>query len=105
MPDARPLAGAISAYFVPAAGSFNRRAGFVLEQIRLYAKLRRPNLIGGVARMEPETVQFTPAKHGTDQVAAKAAAELRLTRAQWLVLIAAFLGWLFDGFEISGFFQ
>lgn len=27
----------------------------------------------------------------------------RITRAQWLVLIAAFLGWLFDGFEIGLF--
>jgi len=27
----------------------------------------------------------------------------RLTRAQWMVLLAAFLGWLFDGFEIGLF--
>ncbi len=27
------------------------------------------------------------------------AAAVRLTRAQWLVLLASFLGWLFDGFE------
>lgn len=27
----------------------------------------------------------------------------RITRAQWLVLLAAFLGWLFDGFEIGLF--
>jgi MFS transporter, SHS family, sialic acid transporter len=27
----------------------------------------------------------------------------KITRAQWLVLIAAFLGWLFDGFEIGLF--
>ena len=31
--------------------------------------------------------------------AASAAPSVRLTRAQWLVLLAAFLGWLFDGFE------
>src|SRR5436190_4002033 len=79
------------------------QSGFVLERARLYAKLRRSNLIGVAARMEPETVQVTPAKHGADQVAAGVPAELRLTRAQWLVLIAAFLGWLFDGFEIGLF--
>jgi len=28
---------------------------------------------------------------------------LRLSAAQWLVLVAAFLGWLFDGFEIALF--
>jgi MFS family permease len=28
---------------------------------------------------------------------------VRLTRAQWMVLVAAFLGWLFDGFEIGLF--
>ena len=28
---------------------------------------------------------------------------VRLTRAQWMVLLAAFLGWLFDGFEIGLF--
>src|SRR3990170_1382999 len=27
----------------------------------------------------------------------------RLTRDQWMVLLAAFLGWLFDGFEIGLF--
>ena len=27
----------------------------------------------------------------------------RLTRGQWMVLVAAFLGWLFDGFEIGLF--
>jgi MFS transporter, SHS family, sialic acid transporter len=27
----------------------------------------------------------------------------RITRAQWLVLVAAFLGWLFDGFEMGLF--
>ncbi|MBE7501246.1 MAG: MFS transporter [Verrucomicrobiales bacterium] len=27
----------------------------------------------------------------------------RLTKAQWMVLVAAFLGWLFDGFEIGLF--
>ena len=26
-----------------------------------------------------------------------------ITRAQWLVLAAAFLGWLFDGFEMGLF--
>jgi len=49
--------------------------------------------------MEPETVQFTNA----ERVAASAMPEVGLTRAQWLVLIAAFLGWLFDGFEIGLF--
>lgn len=29
--------------------------------------------------------------------------EARLTRGQWMVLVAAFLGWLFDGFEIGLF--
>ena len=28
---------------------------------------------------------------------------VRLTRGQWMVLVAAFLGWLFDGFEIGLF--
>src|SRR3954467_4919521 len=28
---------------------------------------------------------------------------LRLSRGQWMVLLAAFLGWLFDGFEIGLF--
>jgi len=32
-----------------------------------------------------------------------AAEKIRITRAQWLVLLAAFLGWLFDGFEIGLF--
>lgn len=31
------------------------------------------------------------------------AAARRLTRAQWMVLIAAFLGWMFDGFEMGLF--
>jgi MFS transporter, SHS family, sialic acid transporter len=30
-------------------------------------------------------------------------AKNRITRAQWLVLLAAFLGWLFDGFEMGLF--
>src|SRR5687768_9440545 len=29
----------------------------------------------------------------------------RITRGQWLVLLAAFLGWLFDGFEMGLFPQ
>src|ERR1044071_9869915 len=28
---------------------------------------------------------------------------VRLSRGQWMVLLAAFLGWLFDGFEIGLF--
>jgi hypothetical protein len=28
---------------------------------------------------------------------------IALTRGQWMVLLAAFLGWLFDGFEIGLF--
>jgi MFS family permease len=34
---------------------------------------------------------------------AKNEAKTRITRGQWMVLLAAFLGWLFDGFEIGLF--
>ncbi|HOK78872.1 MAG TPA: MFS transporter, partial [Verrucomicrobiota bacterium] len=32
-----------------------------------------------------------------------AASKSTLTRGQWMVLLAAFLGWLFDGFELGLF--
>src|SRR5207302_1271559 len=42
-------------------------------------------------------VPFTKMQSVTS--ASRPAPAIRLTRAQWLVLLAAFLGWLFDGYE------
>src|ERR1051325_5610330 len=39
----------------------------------------------------------------TEPARAASSESVHLTRGQWMVLFAAFLGWLFDGFEIGLF--
>jgi SHS family sialic acid transporter-like MFS transporter len=48
------------------------------------------------ARLAEQPVALSHQRHAMEQ-------NTKLTRAQWLVLLAAFLGWLFDGFEIGLF--
>lgn len=51
----------------------------------------------GFAWAPPREYQFTATRKGPD------VSDNKLTRVQWYVLIAAFLGWMFDGLEMGLF--
>src|SRR3954466_11410011 len=54
---------------------------------------------GGGSEQNSPSMQSSP----TEEVRSAPIGSIQLTRGQWMVLLAAFLGWLFDGFEIALF--